>query len=38
MKEWLDTRIQLLFTPIGMGVSIASFIIGVLISNLLSVT
>ena len=34
-KEWLDNRINILSTPLGAGVSICGFIIGILIGNLI---
>ena len=30
-KEWINDRISLLSTPLGMGVSVCGFIIGILI-------
>ena len=34
-KEWLDNKIYLLSTPLGAGVGIGSFIIGLLIGRLI---
>ena len=34
-KEWLDNKIYLLSTPLGAGVGVGSFIIGLLIGKLL---
>jgi hypothetical protein len=34
-KEWLDNKIYLLSTPVGAGVGIGSFILGILIGRLI---
>ena len=34
-KEWLDNKIYLLSTPVGAGVGVGSFILGVLIGKVL---
>ena len=34
-KEWLDRQIYLLSTPVGAGVGIGSFIVGILIGRLI---
>jgi len=37
MKEWLQNRLNLLSTPLGAGVGLASIILGVMIGKLLMV-
>ena len=34
-KEWLDNKIYLLSTPVGAGVGLGSFILGLLIGRLI---
>jgi len=34
-KEWLDNKIYLLSTPMGAGVGITSFIVGMLIGKII---
>jgi len=34
-KEWLDRQINLLSTPVGAGVGIGSFVLGILIGKLI---
>ena len=33
-KEWIDNKIYLLSTPLGVGVGISGFVIGILIGKL----
>ena len=35
MKEWLQNRINLLSTPLGAGVGLASILLGIMIGKLL---
>ena len=37
MKEWLQNRINLLSTPLGAGVGLASILLGIMIGKLLMV-
>ncbi len=34
-KEWLDNKIYLLSTPVGAGVGLGGFIVGILIGRIL---
>ena len=34
-KEWLDNKIYLLSTPVGAGVGITSFIVGLILGKLI---
>ena len=35
MKEWLDNKLQILSTPLGVGIGLASILVGVMIGKLL---
>ena len=34
-KEWLDNKIYLLSTPLGAGVGIGSFVVGILLGRII---